>query len=273
MAGRRYIKPFRGIRLNKAHPLAKNLEGCWIFNEMSGLMVFDHSGRRRHGTVYLDSGSQGGWLRGGLYLQGWDNSKDDVVQVGNDNFDDGRNELTIIAAIRDATVIDQHGNDAAIMFKTEAFRLDFNDGDELRLRIIDSSLASTSATYANAISDGETGVFAGTWDGEWARVYKNGQEVGSAQGARTLNQNSNAVEIGGRPDNPYSLDAIIDFVLVFSRCLTPEEVAFLTWNPYALFEEPLMEALFEFNYLPAGTPVSRDAIVNMEALVTIQAEM
>ncbi len=38
------LKPVRGIRLNKSHPLARGLVGYWLLNEGSGNKVFDLSG-------------------------------------------------------------------------------------------------------------------------------------------------------------------------------------------------------------------------------------
>jgi hypothetical protein len=38
------LKPTRGLRLNKSHPLARGLVGCWLMNEGSGNRVFDLSG-------------------------------------------------------------------------------------------------------------------------------------------------------------------------------------------------------------------------------------
>ncbi len=37
-------KPLLGQRLNRAHPLAKGLLACWLFNEGSGNRVYDYSG-------------------------------------------------------------------------------------------------------------------------------------------------------------------------------------------------------------------------------------
>jgi len=45
------LKPTRGIRLNKSHPLARGLVGCWLFNEGSGGQVYDLSGNGGDGTI------------------------------------------------------------------------------------------------------------------------------------------------------------------------------------------------------------------------------
>jgi len=45
------LKPVRGIRLNKSHPLARGLVGYWLLNEGSGNKVFDLSGNGKTGTI------------------------------------------------------------------------------------------------------------------------------------------------------------------------------------------------------------------------------
>ncbi|MCH7559002.1 MAG: LamG domain-containing protein [Planctomycetes bacterium] len=46
------LKPIRGIRLNKSHPLARGLVGYWLLNEGSGNKVFDLSGNGKTTTLY-----------------------------------------------------------------------------------------------------------------------------------------------------------------------------------------------------------------------------
>lgn len=44
-------KPFRGVQLNRSHPLAQGLVGCWIMNEGGGNLVYDLSGNGINGTL------------------------------------------------------------------------------------------------------------------------------------------------------------------------------------------------------------------------------
>ena len=70
-------KPFRGIQLNRSHPLAKGLVGCWLFNEATGETVFDSSCNGNNGT--LENGVI--WGSGGLDFDG----VNDYVDCGNDS--------------------------------------------------------------------------------------------------------------------------------------------------------------------------------------------
>lgn len=51
-------KPLSGAKLNPAHPLAKSLVGCWLFNEGSGTHLHDYTGNS-HGT--LVTGQAASW--------------------------------------------------------------------------------------------------------------------------------------------------------------------------------------------------------------------
>jgi len=46
------LKPITAIQLNKSHPFARGLVGCWLFNEGTGGKVFDLTGYQNTGTLY-----------------------------------------------------------------------------------------------------------------------------------------------------------------------------------------------------------------------------
>ena len=46
-----FNNPGRGVLVNRAHPLARGLVGCWLMNEGTGERVFDHSGYGNHGLM------------------------------------------------------------------------------------------------------------------------------------------------------------------------------------------------------------------------------
>jgi hypothetical protein len=49
------LKPIRGLQLNKSHPLARGLVGCWLLNEGTGHKVFDLSGNSNTATTLANS--------------------------------------------------------------------------------------------------------------------------------------------------------------------------------------------------------------------------
>lgn len=67
-------KPIRGTQLNKTHPLAKGMVGCWLMNEGTGDKIGDLSGNQRHGTLTnMDSATD--WVAG---KDGWALNFDEV---------------------------------------------------------------------------------------------------------------------------------------------------------------------------------------------------
>ncbi len=46
-----FQQPFRGLQINRTHPLAKNLIGYWPCNDGTGKKVWDYSGNANQGTL------------------------------------------------------------------------------------------------------------------------------------------------------------------------------------------------------------------------------
>lgn len=75
------VKPPFGTPLNRGHPLAQGLVGCWLFNEKSGDRLYDNSGNQNHGTLtnFNDPPiSASGWKGDELTFDG----SDDYVNFG-----------------------------------------------------------------------------------------------------------------------------------------------------------------------------------------------
>ena len=60
-----FQQPFRGLQINRTHPLAKNLIGYWVCNDGTGKKVWDYSGNGNQGTL---EGTAPTWTAGG---KGW----------------------------------------------------------------------------------------------------------------------------------------------------------------------------------------------------------
>ena len=74
------VKPYRGTPLNKNHPLARGLAGCWVMNEGTGFKVFDLSGNGNTGTMTGMTNSD--WVPGtDGYALDFDGT-DDYIAVG-----------------------------------------------------------------------------------------------------------------------------------------------------------------------------------------------
>ena len=55
------LKPPKGAMLNRGHPLARGLKGCWLMNEGGGTIVNDLSG---NGNTGILSGTAPTWIAG-----------------------------------------------------------------------------------------------------------------------------------------------------------------------------------------------------------------
>jgi len=90
------LKPVRGIRLNKSHPLVRGLVGCWLFNEGSGNIVQDSSGNGNTGSLIADTH----WVPGksGPALD-FDGTGDNVEIAHNDILNSVTNKITIVALV------------------------------------------------------------------------------------------------------------------------------------------------------------------------------
>ncbi len=60
-----FQQPFRGLQINRTHPLARDLIGYWICNDGTGKKVWDYSGNANQGTL---EGTAPVWIAGG---KGW----------------------------------------------------------------------------------------------------------------------------------------------------------------------------------------------------------
>lgn len=99
------IEPFRGIQLNKTHPLSRGLVGTWLMNEQSGNKVFDFSGNGNHGTCVNMNDTN--WVAGKRGNALNFNGVDEYINCGNDdNLGFGEN-ITISAWVKsnDITLI------------------------------------------------------------------------------------------------------------------------------------------------------------------------
>ena len=105
-------KPRLGMQLNRRHPLAKGLVGCWVMNEATGNKVFDLSGNGNTGSFE----SSTAWVVGGVNFNG---SSDYISLVTSINSLRIGPELTIVSSIKrdtnsnDYEAIYTYGNSSA----------------------------------------------------------------------------------------------------------------------------------------------------------------
>ena len=238
------IKPGRGIQLNRAHPLARGLVGCWLFNEGTGNKVFDLSLNGNHGTLTnMDPATD--WIAGrdGSALD-FDNTDDYIIISNSPTINP--DYITIGAWVKTSAtgVIDQIFTKDMPALRVWQFRkLDTNV-----INFIPFNAASNGNELGTTnIADGNWHFVVGTWDGVTVRVYVDGREDGNGSaltGSLRTGQTNNAFI--GRSENidPGYWDGQIDLAFLYNRALSASEVLQLYINPYAMFDPRISPAIF-----------------------------
>ena len=241
-------KPYRGMQLNKAHSLARGLVGCWVMNERTGDKVFDLSGNGNHGT---NNGAD--WVADGLDFNG----TSDYVDCGNAIGEtiESADAFSFIARVKcdnlasDNAVVSRWGTVAAerqfIMW------MDTGDGaDGWAIATYDGSTYHISGTTVASATQGVYQNVVATFDGSTQKIYvdsiERDSDSGAIQGVSTTN-----VRIGEEYTGK-NFNGIMQYVYIYNRALSAEEVSWLNREPYAMFEQPISPALLYYEVIPSA---------------------
>lgn len=250
-----YQKPMRGAQLNRTHPLAKGLVGCWLLNEATGETAFDLSGNGNNGT--LENGVA--WSGGVLQFDG----TDDCVDAGSGSSLDITDAITIEAWI----YISSHKTEHVVLSKNyNAYEFSIKNTDEIRLFLSSTQYVITTATnlaektWYNVVGtyDSTTGI---------AKIYVDGREqtaTDSASGGIT-SRPANKVYIGSRAGSAIHFNGSIDSVRIYNRALSAEEVAWSYREPYAMFNPAFNPALLYSAAPPVGAIMNQFQKANIGA--------
>ena len=225
------LKPTRGLRLNKSHPLVRGLVGCWLMNEGSGDKIFDLSGSGHNGTF---TGTAPSWNSGkfgpAVNLPG----SDEYVNVG-----------TGFPSLANAGTISVWFNTTVLDPSTEG--------------VIVCATKSTSERIEIAVGNADSGTFGVLyWDGDtlfgasessslgWhhiALVMNNGAITGYLDGIlmdgavdSKATSYADNFAIGAAPGvAPDYFNGKVDNVMVWTRTLSASEIALLYREPFCMF--------------------------------------
>jgi len=243
------LKPTRGIQLNRTHPLAHGLVGCWLFNENTGGKVFDLSGNGNTGSLVASTQFVPGKFGSCLDFDG----NGDYVNCATAQLN-LRSSLTISAWINTASISSKQGIFTKGALEASAPYTQYGFG------ILGSNLFG-------AISDGTTRTTVGgsdlsnnTWyhgvmvfsSGSFLNLYLNGTLYGTSDTTvTTLQSYGTGPWIGCSPatGGRSFFNGSVDNVMIFNRALTNIEVNQLYREPFCMFERRINPALF---YVTAG---------------------
>ena len=219
-------KPYVGIGLNKNHQLAQGLVGCWVMNEATGDKVFDLSGNGNHS---INNGAD--WVNGRLHFVS--SNSDYVLSSANVNHNIGSGDFTYSAWIKLDTYAGTPTGESIIANGNYAPVFIIHDSDHKLglywsgVRNFDTPVLAINTLYhVAAVRRGTT-----------VTVY-----VNAIPGASTVEINytmSNAKCTVGRSGATSSGDytnGYLNLPMIYNRALSPEEIAYLHREPYAMFQ-------------------------------------
>ena len=223
------IKPPKGVLLNRGHPLAKDLVGCWLAQEGSGNKAIDISGNNYHATF---AGTCGWRLTpmGTAF-----DSQSSYNNPGTTPFNGSEyNTLSIEAwFITDAVdairyIVDNSPGSVGYMFRI--------NGDDLQFYTFEGDTPK-GALKANCLTTGVLYHAVGT-HGASNKLYLNGNLVGGPTACSPdITDTTDKMAIGGEATGSYGWDGALILIRVWNRELTQNDVTNLYTNPYGMFDK------------------------------------
>lgn len=237
---------FKYARLNIGHPLTRGLSGCWLFNEGSGNRVNDLVNNSNKGVL---TGSPI-WTanRLGQCIK-FNGSTDYIAPLTNPTrYPIGNSSYSLVAWIF-PTGISRSGivgwGNYGTNNQVNAFRT--NNSTVGQDNCANGGLQNY--WWANDLSVCQIGVAdnlhlaSATFDGTTRRIFLNNKQIGSDSPGSSHNVPSTANFRIGSTNNGEYFTGTINYVLIYNRALTLNEISWLYREPYAFIKFP------NYNYL------------------------
>jgi hypothetical protein len=223
-------KPVLGSQIQFGHYSAQGLVACWLMNEGSGSIIMDLSGDGNNGVLggstQFVSGESGNCLgfdgnndfvslgkplvNGELTVSYWEWAKGDGAYNGNDGYHiSDSDDPTNFYMRRYASGTNQiTGGIAGGSFSASAIGT-----------VLVEQWNHITVTCGNGV----------------ASVYVN--SILRQAIVRTFAAFNSGVYLGNNPALTRDFDGKLDNILIYNRCLSPQEVTNLYIHPYCIFEE------------------------------------
>ena len=253
-------KPFRGTQLNRDHPLARSLVGCWLMNEGEGdeianLGRYSNKGILTNNAAWADTEK-------GIGTEyptdtGTDRMSIGILGATNPLGGVPTSQITLVARVYMTTPA-THNNDVPRIFdKSNAggggagwavWYNSITNNFEGKIDNNENSLISTTTTYTTA-GWYDVGV---TFKAGNTNIYINGVHETFHSNHYTFSSVETPAAIGNwnhttdRQWNGYIL-----FVYVYSRIISNFEMAWLYREPYAMFQPEMSSAILYFDLVPS----------------------
>lgn len=267
------LKPTRALQIDRSHPLARGLTGCWLMNEATGEIVADCGQRRNKGT-FKYSTTAPAW-KSGKHGSALEFGTERCIYCGTGKFGwDITNEISVVALV----------NQSATQTNTVFARCGFvrpcklaaySSGKFKWLVYTEGTNCIINSTSAHAIDGSESVHVAATWRPGEGRLYVNGlQEAGESSSSGNLSfvNDSQSVGIGGTYEGGnyyYCFNGIIEYVFVYNRTLSAEEIRWLYREPFAMFARPASPVLIAVTSATVSLAGSVSATSTGTAVLTL----
>jgi hypothetical protein len=216
-------------------------------NEATGETIADYGPRRSNGNFHY--GTTAPAWKPGKYGSALEFGSERCIGCGTGKFGwDQTNEVSVVASVN------QTANQANNIFARSGYirpcRLSAYSGGSFKWWVYTDGIDCIINSTSTHETDGSEYVHvAGIWRPGNGRLYVNGvQEASESSSSGSLNfvNDSQSVGIGGTYEGSnyyYCWNGRIDYVFVYNRALSPEEVRWLYRQPFAMFARPISPAL------------------------------
>ncbi len=233
------LKPVRAMQLNRSHPLARGLVGCWLFNEGTGGKVFDLSGNNNIGTLKNNTSWSSGQFGSVLNFDG----NEDYVDFGTSSYLQC-NILTITSWVY-ATKLRGTPLSHLVFSEHYGWNWDIANDEKFRFEVHTLGQGPVNFFSTSTILNGWHFI-ATTFDGSIARIYVDGILENSQAISGLIDYGpSPALYIGSRKDylGTFDFKGKIDTPMIFNYALSAANVARLYRESFCMFEQQSSSAV------------------------------
>ena len=240
------LKPIRALQIDWSHPLTRGLTGCWMMNEATGEIVADCGPRRNNGIFHYNSAAPA-W-KSGRHGSALEFGTERCIDCGTGKFGwDLTNEVSVVA------LVNQNASQTNTLFARSGFarpcKLTAYTSGRFKWWIYtDGTDCVINSTSTHATDGSECVHVAGIWRPGDGRLYVNGvQETSESASSGSLNfvNDSQSVGIGGTYEGGnyyYCWNGRIEYVFIYNRALSTEQVRRLYREPFTMFARPISPA-------------------------------